>query len=393
MRPLLKPRVVLAEGDGGYLAYDLDADKLHRLNALASVVVELADGSRTRDDILLATAPLAGAEGVEACADWIDGAVRQGLIVDSCLPHATAPTARELRRAADALRDRDRVLAAFLCQQRAVQLEADDPQQWYRLGELAHIVGRRDDARGAYERYHEARPDDAEVTHLLVALRDEALPARASDACIEQLYGYFAEFYDRNMCDELEYRAPELLAAGIAAAVGERRDLSALDAGCGTGLFGLAIKPLTARLVGIDLSAAMLERARERGIYDRVEQAELTRWFAREPTETFDVIAICDTLIYFGDLGQVLPAAAGHLRPGGVLAFTVEKGEADPFALTDSGRFTHHRHHVRTVAAAANLEIASQTEEVLRWEYGEPVAGWVTVLRRNFPSAEPFAVS
>ena len=390
MRLLLKPCVVLARGDDGYLAYELDAGKLHRLNALASVVVELADGSRTRDDILLATAPLTAGQGMEACAAWIDEAVRQGLIVDSGLPHATAPTAQELRLAATELRDRDRVLAAFLCQQKAVQLEPDDPQQWYRLGELAHIVGRREEARAAYERYHLARPDDAEVTHLLVALRDEAVPARAPDACIEQLYGYFAEFYDRNMCDELEYRAPELLAAAITAAVGKRRDLITLDAGCGTGLFGLALRPLVARLVGVDLSAAMLERACARGIYDRLEQGELTRWFAREPAELFDVIGICDTLIYFGDLRQVLPAAAGHLRPGGVLAFTVEKGEGEPFGLTDSGRFAHHSSHLLAAAAAADLEIASQTEDVLRWEYGEPVAGWVTVLRRNFPPAKPF---
>ena len=100
------------------------------------------------------------------------------------------------------------MLAAFLCQQRAAELDPQNPQRWYQLGELAHIVGRRADARDAYERYQAWFPDDAEVEHLLIALRDEAPPPRASDRCIEQLYAHFAAYYDQNMCGDLDYPAP-----------------------------------------------------------------------------------------------------------------------------------------------------------------------------------------
>ena len=113
-------------------------------------------------------------------------------------------------------------------------------------------------SRTAYERYHASFPDDAEVEHLLIALREDAPPPRASDRCIEQLYEHFASFYDQNMCGDLDYRAPELLLACMAEALGSRRDLIALDAGCGTGLFGEQLKPLARRLVGMDLSAAMI---------------------------------------------------------------------------------------------------------------------------------------
>ena len=51
----------------------------------------------------------------------------------------------------------------------------------------------------------------------------------------------------------------------------------------------------------------MVERARKRNIYDSLETAEITAWLARQPSQRYDVIAICDTLIYFGDLRQVLP--------------------------------------------------------------------------------------
>jgi Flp pilus assembly protein TadD len=56
------------------------------------------------------------------------------------------------------LRDRDRILAAFICQQRVTELAPDDPHTWHDLGELAHILGRRADARIAYERYLERHP-------------------------------------------------------------------------------------------------------------------------------------------------------------------------------------------------------------------------------------------
>ncbi|MFM8952725.1 MAG: methyltransferase [Planctomycetaceae bacterium] len=385
MKPLLKPTVLLATGDDGYVAYDMAGERLLRLNPLAALMAELADGSRSCEDIVEIASPLTDDSGRTACAAWLGDSIRDGLLVDAeSTPLPELPTAAALRRLSKELRSRDLVLAAFLCQQRVLELEPGDPSDCYRLGELAHIVGRRADARQAYAMYQRSHPEDAEIEHLLRALGDETPPTRASDACIERIYGYFAAYYDHNMCDELAFRAPELLAAALGAAVGDRRDLVVLDAGCGTGLFGLRLKPFARRLVGVDLSEAMLKRARARGIYDVLEKAELTAWFGdMTHGEHFDVIGICDTLIYFGNLRQVLPGAARRLKAGGILGFTVEKGEDAPHALTDSGRYTHHRDHLLEVVAEVGCEIVSQAEETLRFEYGDPVAGWVTVIRRR----------
>lgn len=377
----INPAVLLATADDGYLAYDVESGRLHRLNATAALLAELCNGTRNREEILAAVVPLLGAGAREGCSAWLDQALAQELL--STRPAASPPrvwTATELHQLAGQLRNQDRVLAAFICQQSAAEAAPDDPQQWYALAELAHIVGRRADARAAYERYHAAHPEDVEAAHLLIALRDEPPPSRAPDEYVEQLYSYFASFYDENMCGDLDYRAPDLLAAALDAALGPRDQLQVLDLGCGTGLFGRLVRPRAARLVGIDLSPAMIERSAQRGIYDRLETAEITAWLGRQPAQPFDLIAVCDTLIYFGDLRQVLPRAAKHLAPNGVLGFTVEKGETFPFRLTDSGRFAHHQDHLREVAQEAGLRLVSQTAEVLRYEYGSPVTGWVTVL-------------
>ena len=124
----------------------------------------------------------------------------------------------------------------------------------------------------------------------------------------------------------------------------------------------------------------MIARSRARSVYDVLRVAEITAFLQQEEEARFDLIAACDALIYFGDLRQVIVPAAARLAAGGMIAFTVERGDAYPFALTDSGRFTHHRDHVTEVAADARLSLLSLTDAVLRYEYGNPVQGLVTVL-------------
>ena len=203
----------------------MDDGRLHRLNPAASLVVELIDGMRDLDQIRDILLPLITAAGWDACRAWIDSAVRDGWLTADFESSRRSPSlsAETLTALATSLRDRDQVLAAFICQQRAAELASWDAQMWYRLGELAHIVGRRDDARAAYERYFEQHPDDAEVEHLLIALRNAAPPARMSDHAVLQLYTRFAAFYDENMTGDLDYRAPLLLKRALVAAGGDRR--------------------------------------------------------------------------------------------------------------------------------------------------------------------------
>ena len=86
-------------------------------------------------------------------------------------------------------------------------------------------------------------------------------------------------------------------------------------------------------------------------------------------------------MIYFGDLRQVLIPASKRLRAGGRFALTVERGEGEPFRLTDSGRYVHAESHIREAAHDAGFTVASVGENLLRYEYGQAVMGLVAVLR------------
>jgi predicted TPR repeat methyltransferase len=139
------------------------------------------------------------------------------------------------------------------------------------------------------------------------------------------------------------------------------------------------VKGRAAQLTGVDLSPEMIELARARNIYDRLEVGEITAWLDQGETP-FDLIMSCDCLIYFGDLSRIVAAAARRLGPGGLFAMSMERGNRPPFHLTDTGRYTHHPDHVREAAAKAGLEVARMDEAFLRMEYGEEVMGLFAVL-------------
>lgn len=384
-KPRISSSVLVLTIEGGYGVFDVRTKTMHRLNPTAALIVELADGTRTVHEIVETIAPVIGRDKVARSVRWIARAVEQELLVDfdeTSENPSEKLTAQQISDLAAELRWADDVHSAYLLQKHAAELAPDDPYQWYRLGELAHIVGERSVARTAYETYFRSHPDDAEVGHILIALKGEPLPPRASDACIDQIYSRFAEFYESNMCDELAYRAPDHLEAAFGTWLKDAKDLFAVDLGCGTGLFGRKLRPHCRRLLGVDLSPAMLEKASQIGVYDELASAELTEWLSTYSGEPFELITCCDTLIYFGDLTNVLSAAMECLRPGGKMGFTLEKSDKAPFRLGDSGRFRHHRSHIQTAAKSAGANVDKISEKVLRREYGEDVIGLVTVITK-----------
>jgi predicted TPR repeat methyltransferase len=161
------------------------------------------------------------------------------------------------------------------------------------------------------------------------------------------------------------------------AGVERTKRLDVLDAGCGTGLCGPELAPYARRLVGVDLSEGMLARAKEKQLYDALEHCEVTQYLAAN-RDTFDLIASADTLVYFGDLDQVVRAAAGALRAGGWLIFTLEHAvraaENVDYRLEFHGRYAHSRAYAERILAAAGLR-PHIVEADLRMESGMPVAG------------------
>ncbi len=381
--PLLNPALLLSPVETGYVAYDPAGDQLHQLNPIAALLAELSDGTRSIDDIRQMTAPLMPDGKTEEVARWFDDALKAGVLVwqgsESARPREL--TAKELYALTQRLTEYGKVQPAYICAKRVVELEPENWDALYDLGDLCQSVGRREEARLAFEKYFAVHPDDAEIEHLLIALADSAPPPRASDRTIQHIYKGFACTYEERMLKDLEYKGPERICDALRAVMGEPSGLAVLDLGCGSGLSGMSLKSFAARMVGVDLSPEMIELARARNIYDRLEIAEIVSW-VNATTEVFDLVVSLDCLIYFGDLHEIVAAVAKKLPPGGIFAFSMELGANPPFQLTDTGRYAHHPDHVRAAAKAAGLNVERLDQAFLRMEYGSEVTGLFAVVRK-----------
>lgn len=265
---------------------------------------------------------------------------------------------------------------------KAVTLSRRHDQSRKLLGIAYYTLGDLDNAAKVYREWVADEPDNPIALHMLAACSGENVPTRASDAYVEKTFDAFAESFDAKLA-RLHYRAPQLVADAVARLIAPGTMLDALDAGCGTGLCGPLLKPHARRLAGVDLSARMLKGAAARNVYDELEHGELTAYLAAHPA-AFDLIVSADTLVYFGALEVVLAAAAKALRPGGILAFTVEALDDDStldYRINPHGRYSHRTDYVRRILANAGFSDIDIESAELRREGEKPVAGLVVSCR------------
>ena len=141
-------------------------------------------------------------------------------------------------------------------------------------------------------------------------------------------YRDWADTYDSELLDEFGYQAPSAAVETLQKHLPSLGSVI-LDMGCGTGLVGELLHSLGYRhLDGLDLSPEMLEKAKARGVYRTLGEADLT--------ETLEIEQIYDAVICVGVFSHQRSQAfdlvklfAG-LKPNGVLVATVNgKGWRD----------------------------------------------------------------
>jgi predicted TPR repeat methyltransferase len=270
---------------------------------------------------------------------------------------------------------------------RALKIEPGYLPAYEYLGHVLYRLGNFAEAAELYREWLVYDPDNAIARHMLAATSGRGAPSRAADEYVRQVFDGFADSFDERLAS-LRYRAPQLVAQRLERDAAGDAPLDILDAGCGTGLCGPLLAPLARRLMGVDLSVAMIEKARARGVYAELVPGELCAFMRTRPA-AFDVVVSADTLVYFGALEEPLRAARCCLRGGGRLIFTVERLDpsreptsAKPsYRLEPHGRYSHSEGYVRGVLEEAGFGAISIETGVLRWERGAEVAGLIVLAR------------
>ena len=96
-----------------------------------------------------------------------------------------------------------------------------------------------------------------------------------------------------------------------------------LDAGCGTGLAGQALRDagFGGRLVGVDISSDSIALAVERGIYDELIEGDLQQPLPYHDDGVDGVVCV-GVLTYLPDVATIWDEFCRVTRPGGVIVMT-----------------------------------------------------------------------
>lgn len=255
----------------------------------------------------------------------------------------------------------------------------EDPQAHYAYGTCLATIGDMPASIAALERALTLSPDDNDI-RIALAVAGKKPPPAPHLKSVRHLFDSYAERFDKELVDNLNYRVPERLAAIIASSgrVWDR----ILDVGCGTGLMGANLRPHARHLTGVDLSSQMIEKAKARGVYDAIYKGDCVA-FLQQIEGHYDLMVATDVLIYFGDLTDLFRAAKLRLAPGGRFWFSVEARDGDGFSVALSQRYQHSSAYLRTTANAAGLRLAYEQPIDIRLESGKPVRGLLVALESS----------
>src|SRR5579863_276888 len=254
----------------------------------------------------------------------------------------------------------------------------------FALGETRERLGDLDAAAKAFRMSLAADPADAQGAAARLQLIGRGDKLRAlPEAYVARLFDQYAPRFDSHLVEKLGYRAPALIAAALDAAAPGRRFASALDIGCGDGLMGAALRGRVDRMTGVDLSPAMIAKARERGIYDALVAGDAAALLEREPRRIFDLVVAADSLVYIGDLERLFAAAAAALVLDGLFAFSVELFEGDGYTLEPTMRFAHARPYVEATAGKEDLRPLLIQSASTRREAGADAPGLICVFAKT----------
>lgn len=138
---------------------------------------------------------------------------------------------------------------------------------------------------------------------------------------VEQDYDTFAASgtYDETF-EDWGYVGPETAAAIMRNYV--PLDSRVLDAACGSGLTGTAMRTLGYRhIAGIDISARLLELAARTGAYERLERVDMQSFPLPFDDDVFDAVCFIGALTYF-ETTEILRQLCRIVRSGGYVVFS-----------------------------------------------------------------------
>ena len=260
----------------------------------------------------------------------------------------------------------------------AIVLKPDFAKAHSNLGVTLQELGRLDEAEASYTQAIALKPDYAQAKHMLAALTGETTETAPRDY-VEDLFDQYAAKFDSSLVGDLEYKIPRVIAEMIIK--DSKFDLlgSIMDLGCGTGLFGVEINQFCKHLEGVDLSAKMLDKAKEKSVYNKLVKQDIVDYLSNASLN-FDYFVSTDVFIYIGDLSDVFRLIKSRNKTGGKLVFSTEDYDGDDFFLEQSGRYSHSKKYIEGLCEKFGYELSHFETRALRKDKNQHIRGGLYIL-------------
>ncbi len=226
-----------------------------------------------------------------------------------------------------------------------------------------------DKARKIAANWLRQMPTNAFAEHLNAAFNREKKTETADYA--RELFDLFAEGYE-DVMNKIEYRLPQEIAERLNQPKG-----SIIDLGCGTGLIGQILKNQENTLIGVDISPAMLEQAKKKGVYDTLIEENIEKYCRRLPPA--DWVIAADVFGYIGSPEEIIAAVFPRRF---CFSVAVTSGK-DDYILMPNGRYRHHPAYIKKLLQKAGYSDIMEHKTELRQENGHPVEGIIFIAKEK----------
>ncbi len=275
----------------------------------------------------------------------------------------------------------------------ASKLEPEHPEPYFNIGK---IYNKKDDIQTAKQYFIKALDADIkkymqhtdEFIHAVrFYLSNIDDPERFNDdkkEFVAELFDGYAEKFDDHLINGLQYKTPEIFNKLITSHI-TKKDNITMDLGCGTGLCCKYLRGLSKNLTGVDLSAGMIEKARELHCYDKLIIGEITEALNNN-NKVYDLIVAADVFVYIASLKDIFSASYNNLSTGGFFIFSTELLDDElnsNYIHCETGRYKHSTNYINQLVSDNNFDLIEHNFCTLRKDYGKDVTGCVTVLRKH----------
>ncbi len=268
---------------------------------------------------------------------------------------------------------------------KAIEMKPDFLPAQVELGLNLYNTGRKQEALSYIETALAQDPKNASFLHMRAGIVGEN-PENAPADYVSELFDGYADMFEHHLVSGLDYHIPDKAKAALSELMQQsgdtRTDLALLDLGCGTGLGAVALQGITGWRVGVDLSAKMVEKAKEKNIYDTLAVADVVEYLSGS-RRNFDLITAFDVVVYIGNLEPLFAGVAQKLNEHGYFSLSVEAADdKESFSLLPSGRYGHAAAYIEQLAAHCGLRTACKQSTPIRSENYEPIPGYLYIFQK-----------